>query len=91
MNYVSKRKNEWTCYCNRKFRNNEDPILKTIPKLKKVKEKLNHRKYPNPNKIIDFNFKSGSKVATMDKDKKPPKSGKIKMKTYGKMDTWTNL
>tara|TARA_R110002072_G_scaffold253987_1_gene412873 strand:+ start:13081 stop:13356 length:276 start_codon:yes stop_codon:yes gene_type:complete len=85
------RNKRHTCFCNRRFKNNEDPIFKKVKALKKIKEKQTHRKYPKPDKILDFNFKPGSKVAVMDKEKKPPKSGKLKMKTYGKMDTWTNL
>tara|TARA_R110002126_G_scaffold51879_3_gene141700 strand:- start:216 stop:491 length:276 start_codon:yes stop_codon:yes gene_type:complete len=91
MDYQTKKRNDWTCYCNRRMKNNEDPLFKHLPNLLKIKNKLNHRKYPNPHKIIDFNFKSGGKVAKMDKEKKRPTAGKIKMKTYGKMDTWTSL
>tara|TARA_R110002012_G_scaffold85795_1_gene213772 strand:- start:11817 stop:12092 length:276 start_codon:yes stop_codon:yes gene_type:complete len=86
-----KRNIKHTCWCNRRFKNNEDPIFKKVKSLIKIKEKQTHRKYPNPQKIIDFNFKPGQKIQMMDKEKKPPKAGKIKMKTYGKMDTWTNL
>ena len=93
MDYQNKRDKmaDWTCYCNRRFKDGEDPIFKTHKNLKKVKESQNYRKYPKPEKIIDFNFKAGSKVAMMDKEKKPAKAGKIKMKTYGHLDSWTSL
>ena len=83
-----------TCFCNRKFKDGEDPIynMKKIgKKLKAKKEGQNYRKYPNPAKIIDFKFKAGQKVEMGEKEKKPPKSGKIKMKTYGNMDWNTRL
>ena len=93
MDYQNKQSKipNYTCFCERKYKEGEDPIYKMKPQLKKVKEKINYRKYPSPEKIIDFNFKAGGDVAMGDKEKKPPKSGKIKMKTYGEMDAWTKL
>ena len=58
-------------------------IFKQFKKLKDLKEKKNYRKYPNPEKIIDFNFIHGQPVAVADKEKKPPRPSKIKMKHYG--------
>ena len=83
-----------TCFCKRKFKDGEDPIynMKKIgKKLKQKKEGANYRKYPAPAKIIDFDFKAGEKVKMGAKEKKPPTSGKIKMKTYGNMDWNTRL
>tara|TARA_R110000764_G_scaffold211161_2_gene297238 strand:- start:1740 stop:2021 length:282 start_codon:yes stop_codon:yes gene_type:complete len=80
-----------TCFCNRQFKDGQDPIYTQFKNLKKVKEKINHRKYPNQHKIIDFGFKFGKKVAMGDKEKKPPKHGKIKMKSYAELDSWTKL
>tara|TARA_R110000803_G_scaffold77315_2_gene142155 strand:+ start:1417 stop:1698 length:282 start_codon:yes stop_codon:yes gene_type:complete len=93
MDYQNKRDKmkDWTCYCDRRFKDGEDPIFKLIKKLGKIKEGQTHRKYSKPEKIIDFNFKHGKKVAVMDKEKKPPTAGKMKMKTYGNMDAWTKL
>tara|TARA_R110002167_G_scaffold25338_6_gene88081 strand:+ start:393 stop:677 length:285 start_codon:yes stop_codon:yes gene_type:complete len=94
MDYQNKRDKmvDWTCYCNRQFKEGEDPIYKSFKNLKKLKDDKNYRKYPKQEKIIDFNFKFGGKVAKMDKEKKPPKlTGKMKMKTYGHMDSWTKL
>jgi len=93
MDYQNKRDKmmDWTCYCNRRFKDGEDPIFKSFKSLKKIKQGLNYRKYQDPKKIIDFSFKYGKKVAMGDKEKKPPKAGKIKMKTYGHMDSWTKL
>lgn len=93
MDYENKpnKVGDYTCYCNRRFKDGEDPIYKQFKHLKKVKEKTNYRKYPTPEKIIDFNFKHGGKVAKGDKEKKPPKSGKIKMKSYAQLDSWTKL
>ena len=88
---LSKRESQHTCWCKRRFKNNEDPVFKTFKNLLKIKEKQTHRKYPKPSKIIDFNFKPGQKIQVMDKVKKPPKPSKFKMKTYGKMDNYTNL
>tara|TARA_R110000822_G_scaffold104407_3_gene231352 strand:- start:1057 stop:1305 length:249 start_codon:yes stop_codon:yes gene_type:complete len=64
------------------YKDGGDYIFKKFTKLEKIKKGKNYKSYPNPEKIIDFNFKAGGKVETMDKEKKPPKSGKIKMKTY---------
>tara|TARA_R110000851_G_scaffold50338_2_gene120278 strand:- start:8452 stop:8751 length:300 start_codon:yes stop_codon:yes gene_type:complete len=83
-----------TCFCKRKFKDGEDPIynMKKIgKKLKQKKDGKNYRKYPAPAKIIDFDFKPGQKVKMGAKEKKPPTSGKIKMKTYGNMDWQTKL
>ncbi len=65
-----------------KFKDGEVYILKKFNKLSKIKKGKNYKSYPKPENIIDFNFKPGSPVAVMKKDKKPPKQGKIKMKTY---------
>jgi len=83
-----------SCFCQRKFRDGEDPIynMKKIgKKLKQKKDGQNYRKYPAPAKIIDFDFKPGQKVKMGAKEKKPPSSGKIKMKTYGNLDWQTKL
>ena len=83
-----------TCFCKRKFKDGQDPIynMKKIgKKLKQKKDGQNYRKYPAPAKIIDFDFKPGQKVKMGAKEKKPPSSGKIKMKTYGNMDWNTRL
>lgn len=93
MDYENKQHKlmDYTCFCNRRFMDGEDPIYKQFKHLKKVKEKQNYRKYPKESKILDLNFKFGKKVAKGDKERKPPKSGKIKMKTYGELDAWTKL
>ena len=80
----------YTCLCERKFKEGEDPIFRQFKVLKELKEKKNYRKYPAPEKIIDFNFEAGKDIAVMDKEKKPPKSGKIKMKHYGG-EGWTKF
>ena len=40
-----------TCFCNRQFKDGQDPIYTQFKKLKKLKEKQNHRKYPAPKKL----------------------------------------
>ena len=82
---------EYTCFCNRQFKEGKDPIFTQFKHLKVLKEKANYRKYPKAEKIIDFKFKHGNPVAKGDKEKKPPKSGKIKMKSYAQLDSWTRL
>ncbi len=93
MDYENKKEKlpAYTCFCNRKFKEGEDPIYKQFKTLKDIKQKNNYRKYPKTEKIIDFKFKQGKKVSMMDKEKKPPTSGKLKMKTYGNMDWTTRL
>tara|TARA_R100000951_G_scaffold116365_1_gene127841 strand:+ start:2212 stop:2475 length:264 start_codon:yes stop_codon:yes gene_type:complete len=71
------------CGCSHNdFTEGNDYIFQKFKKLQKVKHGKNYKNFPDPEKIIDFNFKAGGKVAVMKKEKKPPKSGKIKMKTY---------
>ena len=74
-----------------KFKEGSDPLYHMSPKLKKVKDKENYRSYPKTEDIIDFDFKPGGEVKTMKKEKKPPKHGKIKMKTYGHSDWRTRV